>query len=93
MLVSTRRLALQPFTLSNGSRVEVGEWVCTPARAMMRDPKKYPHPLEFQGFRFVQEEHLKKLNVGNVQVPEYGEPSGLTDLANWQFWGTGRMAW
>ncbi|KAF7926271.1 uncharacterized protein EAE98_006566 [Botrytis deweyae] len=51
--VSTRRHALQPFTLSDGTRVEIGDWACTPVQAMMQDPKEYPEPLQSRGFRFV----------------------------------------
>ncbi|CAG8981795.1 hypothetical protein HYALB_00004738 [Hymenoscyphus albidus] len=91
--MSTRRQALQPFILSGGFRVETGEWVCTPARAMMRDPANFPQPLEFQGFRFVEEKHLKNISSSILLAPDCGEVSALTDVANWQFWGTGRMSW
>lgn len=91
--VSTRRQALQPFTLSNGSKIETGEWVCTPARAMMRDPANYGSPLEFHGFRFLHPEQLKKLGCEVFKIPEPRKPSQLTEVADWQIWGTGRMAW
>ncbi|CAG9957158.1 unnamed protein product [Clonostachys rosea f. rosea IK726] len=51
---STRRSALQPFTFSNGLKLEVGDWACTPVRAIMQDPEYYPNPLRFNGFRFVE---------------------------------------
>ncbi|RAL66551.1 hypothetical protein DID88_006241 [Monilinia fructigena] len=43
--MSTRRYALQPFTLSNGTTLEVGGWACTPVRAIMQNPEDYPKPL------------------------------------------------
>lgn len=92
-LVSTRRQALKPFVLSNGCRVEVGEWVCTPARAMMRDPSNYVKPLEFHGFRFVDPKILETLDVSHFQVPQPGQSSQLTDVVGWQIWGSGRMVW
>ncbi|KAK6223444.1 hypothetical protein LQW54_000562 [Pestalotiopsis sp. IQ-011] len=33
--MSTRRSALRPFTLSDGTAVSAGEWICTPVRAIM----------------------------------------------------------
>lgn len=91
--MSTRRQALAPFVLSDGCRVEVGDWVCTPARAMMRDPSNYVKPEEFHGFRFVDPTLLSSLDASRFQVPQPGQPSQLTDVAGWQIWGTGRMAW
>ncbi|KAI9644960.1 hypothetical protein NHQ30_006995 [Ciborinia camelliae] len=91
--MSTRRQALEPFILSGGVRVEIGEWICTPVRAMMRDAANYAEPLEFHGFRFVNLNILEGLNdLSNFQVPKPAKPSELTDLVDWQVWGTGRMA-
>jgi cytochrome P450 len=93
-LVSTRRHALQPFTLSDGTRVNVGDWACTPVRAMMQAPEHYPSPLDFNGFRFAQRELAKQnadLDAFTVRQPK---PSKLTDVGgSFHVWGTGRMAW
>ncbi|EEQ30552.1 conserved hypothetical protein [Microsporum canis CBS 113480] len=91
--ISTRRQALQPFELSDGTRIEVGEWFCTPQRAMMRDPANFEKPLEFHGLRFVQPELLADLNGSPFGKLETNKPTQLTDVADWQAWGTGRMAW
>ena len=91
--VSTRRHALKPFTLSDGTRVEVGDWACTPVKALMQDGKHYPQPLEFSGFRFVDPELLKD---GETDVKKILQPksSKLTDVGiDFHVWGTGRMAW
>lgn len=94
LTVSSRRLALKPFVLSNGSRVEAGEWVCTPLRAMNRDPARYSNPHEFHGFRFVDPEILRTVTSSDFEVPQPGVPSELTDVtADWQTWGIGRIAW
>uniref|UniRef100_A0A0B7KLU2 Cytochrome P450 n=2 Tax=Bionectria ochroleuca TaxID=29856 RepID=A0A0B7KLU2_BIOOC len=61
---STRRSALQPFTFSNGLKLEVGDWACTPVRAIMQDPEYYPNPLRFNGFRFPNPSKLT--DVGNT---------------------------
>ena len=91
--MSTRRLVLEPFALSNGSKVEVGDWVCTPLRAMMRDPANFSQSHEFHGFRFVDPALLASFKSSEFHRPQPGASSQLTDLAGWQLWGTGRMAW
>lgn len=46
-IASTRRKALQDFEFSDGLTIEKGKWVCTPAAAMMRDPKSWVDSQEF----------------------------------------------
>jgi len=96
--MSTRRHALQPFTLSDGTRLEVGDWACTPVRALMQNPEHYPEPLKFNGFRFADPEILKKAaDAGFGRKTMQKCPSKLTDVndrdCSWHVWGTGRMAW
>lgn len=92
--MSTRRMALEPFTLSDGTRLEVGEWICTPPRAMMRDAANYAKPLEFHGFRHVEPSILESQNMaaGAFASPQPEKAAPLTEVKDWQFWGTGRMA-
>ncbi|KAM0262161.1 hypothetical protein ACHAQJ_001904 [Trichoderma viride] len=93
--VSSRRMALKPFVLSDGSRVETGEWICTAARGMMLDARHYTAPLEFQGFRFVEPSVLQKTfpeTTGEKVSQLQGTPSNFTDIGDWQLWGTGRSA-
>ncbi len=52
--MSTRRCAIQPFTLSDGTKLNVGDWACSPSGAIMKNADNYPAPLEFNGFRFVE---------------------------------------
>ena len=92
--VSTRRHALQPFSLSDGTKVEVGDWVCTPVRAMMQNPEHYPEPLEFRGFRFVDPAILNEDMPPKSQSAQPTRASKLIDVnGSWHVWGTGRMAW
>lgn len=92
MIVSTRRSALQPFTLSDGTRLAPGDWACTPVRAIMQSPVYYPNPLEFHGFRFVNKDIIEKLGTG-FKTPQH-QPSKFTDVDNsFHVWGTGRMSW
>ncbi|KAI0254414.1 cytochrome P450 [Lactifluus subvellereus] len=46
------RLALRPFTFSNGVTVPAGTLVAVPASAAHRDEETYTKPEEFDGFRF-----------------------------------------
>ncbi|KEY71528.1 hypothetical protein S7711_08908 [Stachybotrys chartarum IBT 7711] len=59
---STRRAALRAFTFSDGTKVEVGDWACTPVRAIMQNPDFSPDPLAFNGFRFASSDALKHTN-------------------------------
>lgn len=59
----------------------------------MQDPKFYPDPLEFNGFRFVDEERLAKISSGASLGHSQQKPSKLTDVdMTFHVWGTGRMA-
>lgn len=89
-------MALKPFELSDGSRIEAGEWICTAARGMMLDARYYTAPQEFQGFRFVDPRILEKRFPGrpsDVASKLQGTPSNFTDIGDWQLWGSGRSAW
>ncbi|KAK4220739.1 putative cytochrome P450 E-class, group IV [Podospora fimiseda] len=95
--VSTRRMALEPFHLSDGSGiVQPGEWICTAARGMMMDSSVFANPNEFQGFRFVDPLVLEKLdsNTDTLSQQNGGDSvkTNFTDIADWQLWGTGRCA-
>lgn len=93
--VSTRRKALQPFELSDGTRIERGQWVCTASRAMMKDPRNFVRPLEFHGFRHADPTALALLQPGSFESPQPEKARPMVDasLLEWQVWGTGRMAW
>lgn len=92
-IVSTRRQALKPFTLADGTSLRIGDWACTPVRALMQDARNYPQPLDFNGFRFVKAEVLEKEAATFSKVVQE-TPSRLTDIGDsFHVWGTGRMAW
>lgn len=92
--MSTRRQATQPFTLSDGTKLEVGDWACTPLRAMLHDETRFKEPSQFLGFRFVDNQVLAALTNSDFGSLESQKPSLLTDVdKNWHVWGTGRMAW
>ncbi|GAT30863.1 cytochrome P450 [Aspergillus luchuensis] len=60
---------------------------------MMRDPARYSHAQQFDGFRFARANKLLALNEGCADVPE-GAPLQLTDVdVDWPIWGLGNTAW
>jgi hypothetical protein len=60
----------------------------------MRDARNYARPLEFHGFRHVDAATLLAANnTGSFESPEPEKASPITDINDWQIWGTGRMAW
>ncbi|KAF8467566.1 cytochrome P450 [Russula ochroleuca] len=54
LLLAAPRLALRPFTFSNGMTVPAGTIVSIPASAIHTDERIYPNPDEFDGFRFAK---------------------------------------
>ncbi|KAF8504637.1 cytochrome P450 [Russula emetica] len=54
LLVVLVRLALRPFTFSNGITVPAGTVVAAPLSAIHTDGDIYPSPSEFDGFRFAK---------------------------------------
>lgn len=89
--LSTRRSALQPMSLADGSHVNVGDWFCTPVRAIMTNPADYPEALQFSGFRFADPKLVSaSTNFDNVMQEK---STKLTDASmTYHVWGTGRMA-
>ncbi|PQE23111.1 cytochrome P450 protein [Rutstroemia sp. NJR-2017a WRK4] len=77
--LTIHRKVMQPFTFSSGTHVPVGNIICVPQEALMRDSKYYENPLTFDGFRFVVPEDR-----------ESDEPQlKYTDIAaGFPFWGT-----
>ena len=48
------RLALRPFTFSNGMTIPAGTLVAVPASAAHQDEQIHTNPDEFDGFRFAK---------------------------------------
>ncbi|KAL4786385.1 cytochrome P450 [Aspergillus varians] len=90
--ITVRRKAITPFVFSDGLRVEQGDWVCVPQRAMMHDARRYENPDRFDGFRFVRANKQLVTGDHSVRVPE-PSPLGLTDVSiDWPIWGLGNTA-
>ncbi|MCJ1243267.1 hypothetical protein MMC30_000464 [Trapelia coarctata] len=49
---SMARRAQEAFTFSNGLRIPAGTWIFAPNSPVLIDPKNYPSPEKFDGFRY-----------------------------------------
>ena len=85
-LVATTRLALRPFTFSNGVTVPAGTLVAMPSSATHRDERNYPNPDVFDGFRFA------KLREGEGDETASRYQTVCTSNEHLAF-GLGRYAW
>ena len=83
---------MQPFKLSDGTELKVGDWACTPVKAIMQSSEFYPQPLQFSGFRFADPKIVDQVAIEGRSIQP--KPSKLTDVSStWHVWGGGRMAW
>lgn len=80
------RLALRPFTFSNGITVPPGTAVAAPLNAIQTDGEIYPSPDEFDGFRFAKLRERDKDGTGSRHQ------FGTTCITHMPF-GHGRHAW
>jgi cytochrome P450 len=80
------RLALRPFTFSNGVTVPAGTIVSVPASSTHTDEMNYSNPDEFDGFRF---EKLRKIE-GHTLTSKYQSVSTSTEFLAF---GLGRHQW
>ncbi|KAF8270427.1 cytochrome P450 [Lactarius quietus] len=83
-ILGMSRLALRPFTFSNGVTVPAGTLISAPVNAIHADGEIYPNPEEFDGFRFA------KLREDDG-VPVVGQQSTSTS-AEYLTFGYGRHA-
>jgi cytochrome P450 len=90
--MSSRRMALEPFSLSDGTQLNIGDWLVTPLRAMSRDERFFENATEFHAFRHVDAESLQQLEQGKYEFKHFGKPNQFTSTDDSQIWGTGRMA-
>ena len=79
------RLALRPFTFSNGVTVPAGTLIVVPGGILHRDGEIYPNPEEFDGFRFSKLRERDGDDVARHQA--------LSTSADHVNFGYGRHAW
>lgn len=81
--VGMARLALRPFTFSNGVTVPAHTVIAAPATAIHADGEIYPNPDEFDGFRFAR--LRERDGVTGQQI--------TSTSADYLIFGYGRHAW
>lgn len=84
--VGVSRLALRPFTFSNGVTVPAGTLVAIPASITHTDERIHPNPDEFDGFRFAK---LRENEVDTMTSKYQAVSSSGEHLA----FGLGRHTW
>ena len=80
------RLALRPFTFSNGVTVPAGTLVSVPASATHTDERIYKNANEFDGFRFAK---LRE-SEGDTTTSRYQAVSTSSEHLSF---GLGRHSW
>jgi cytochrome P450 len=80
------RLALRPFTFSNGTTIPAGTLVAIPASAAHTDERTFPNPNEFDGFRF------SKLCEGEGDTVT-GRYQAISTSSEQLSFGLGRHTW
>jgi cytochrome P450 len=68
VLLSLTRVALRPFTFSNGVTVPAGTQISVPSVAVHTDGEIYPNPKKFDGFRFAQLRERNGVTVAGQQA-------------------------
>jgi cytochrome P450 len=80
------RLAVRPFTFSNGVTIPAGTDVAVPSSAIHMDDEIYSNPEQFDGFRFSKMSGLD----GDVAETKY---QAFTTSPEHLVFGYGRNAW
>jgi cytochrome P450 len=80
------RLAIRPFTFSNGVTIPAGTTIAAPACAIHMDEEIYSDPQQFDGFRF------SKLSALDGDVAQTKHQAVTTSPKHLAF-GLGRHAW
>ncbi|KAL9041306.1 MAG: hypothetical protein Q9180_001364 [Flavoplaca navasiana] len=76
------RKVMTPFTFSDGTHVPAKNWIVVPQQCMMKDPKHYPQPETFDGFRFVTHRDEGAVSESRLSHPSWRFP----------FWGSVKQA-
>jgi cytochrome P450 len=85
--VGINRLALSPFTFSNGVTIPAGTLLGTPVHSIHMDEELYPNAQEFDGFRFSK---LREKEGGDSVATNHQMVTTSAELLGF---GLGRHAW
>jgi cytochrome P450 len=85
--VGLNRLALSPFTFSNGVTIPAGTLFGLPVHAVHTDEKLYPNAQEFDGLRFLK---LREKEGDDVLAARHQTVTTSAELLGF---GLGRHSW
>jgi cytochrome P450 len=85
--VGLYRLALKPFTFSNGVTVPAGTLLGLPVHSVHMDEELYPNAQEFDGFRFLR---LREKEGDDVVTTNHQMVTTSAELLSF---GLGRHSW
>jgi cytochrome P450 len=85
--VGLNRLALRPFTFSNGVTIPAGTRIGIPVHSVHMDEELYPNAQEFDGFRFYK---LREKEGDDVLETRHQLVTTSAELLGF---GLGRHAW
>jgi cytochrome P450 len=86
-IVGLNRLALSPFTFSNGVTIPAGTFFGLPVHSIHTDEEIYPNAQEFDGFRFLK---LREKEGDGVLAARH---QMVTTSAELLVFGLGRHSW
>jgi cytochrome P450 len=81
------RLALRPFTFSNGVTIPAGTLLALPVHSVHMDEELHPNAQEFDGFRFFK---LREKERDDVLETRHQLVTASAELLSF---GLGRHAW
>jgi cytochrome P450 len=85
--VGLNRLALRPFTFSNGVTIPAGTLIGLPVHSVHTDEEIYPNAQEFDGFRFLK---LREKEGDDVLAARHQMATTSVELLSFEY---GRNAW
>jgi cytochrome P450 len=85
--VGLNRLALRPFTFSNGVTIPAGTLIGLPDHSVHTDEEIYPNAQEFDGFRFLK---LREKEGDDVLAARHQMATTSVELLSFEY---GRNAW
>lgn len=90
--ITLRRKALQNFSMRGEITIPKGSWACLPLKVMQQDPKVFPNPNVFNGYRFMTQSNASDRAAGDCDKKKI-VATKLTDInENFLIWGMGRRA-
>ena len=94
--ISCRRKVLRPYTLADGTFLDVGDVACVPLQSILLDEEIYSDASRFDPYRFINNNREKKEDKSgsNSSTSTSTSTSRFTDSnSRFPLWGLGKHAW